>query len=106
MIIASILSGNATSDALLIAKASFHAELVTARTKRKTRDDFAFVTRLRWAEQWIEIGLLSLAIAESPSFRRALEMIEEARKVFTGETSPGCAPPETELPKLAGDAGR
>jgi hypothetical protein len=64
------------------------------------------VTRLRWAEQWIEMGLLSAGIAESPAFRRALDMIEEARKVFTGESSPGCAPPATELPPVLRDSDR
>jgi hypothetical protein len=104
--IASILSNDAKSDALIVAKAAFHSEVVWARGRRKTRDDFAFVTRLRWAEQWIEIGLLSSSVGgkSSQSFRRALDMVEEARQVFTGTTAPGCAPPTTELPPVIRDS--
>ncbi|MGH9440693.1 MAG: hypothetical protein ACRD16_00300 [Thermoanaerobaculia bacterium] len=100
--IGSILAADATSDSLLTSKASFHSEIATARTRRRSRDDFAFVTRLRWAEQWIEIGLLSAGVGgeSARSFRRALDMIEEANRVFTGEASPGCEPPETELPPV------
>ncbi len=97
------LSSDPGNDALLPSKILFHAELALARSKRRTRDDFAFVTRLRWAEQWIEVGLLSPAGERSPAFRRALEMFEEAGEIFNGKTSPGCAPPRAEIPPLASD---
>ena len=98
--IASLLSSDPRGDALIEAKASFHIEVASARTVRKTRNDFAFVNRLRWAEQWIEIGLLYSGVVDSPAVLRALAMIDEAKKIFAGETSPGCAPPETEQPPL------
>ena len=96
--IASILSRRAMSEALAASKVAFHAVIVSARTRRKTRNDAAFVTRLRWAEQWIEMGLL--LGGDSSSFRGALDMIEEAKQVFMGLASPGCAPPDTDLPAL------
>jgi hypothetical protein len=96
--IAAILSSGAKSEALLMSKVSFHAQLVSARARRRTCNDVAFVTRLRWAEQWIEIGLL--LGGDSPSFRGAAAMIEEAKNVFMGVTSPSYAPPDTELPAL------
>ena len=102
--IASLLESGRKSEALRTSRVSFQAALVSARTRRKTRNDSAFVTRLRWAGQWIEMGLL--LGGDSASFRGALAMIEEAKKIFMGQTSPDCAPPETELPALVHSVDR
>jgi len=102
--IASLLQNGNKSEALRTSRVAFQAALVSARTRRKTRNDFAFVTRLRWAGQWIEMGLL--LGGDSASFREALAMIDEAKKVFMGQTSPDCAPPETELPAVVHNVDR
>ena len=103
--IASILATNPDSEALVIAKYPFHAELIAARRLRKTRNDCAFVTRLRWAEQWIEVGLVSSRDLRVEAFERAVCLLEDAKLVYLGQSSPECTPPKTPLPPLAGPRG-